>query len=125
MHPGLSLSTSVSLNVIKRVLRSNPGICFSCRNLPSKDPEEAERHRQEYESMVEMAKKKGLQFPLNRASNHLNFFVMEVYLRKQCAIVVYQGMKNVLFILFLKIHAGCISAAQICASFHYGMQGLC
>ena len=29
------------------------------RNLPTKDPEEAEKHRQQYEAMVEAAKKKG------------------------------------------------------------------
>lgn len=29
------------------------------RNLPSKDPEEAEKHRLQYEAMVEAARKKG------------------------------------------------------------------
>lgn len=29
------------------------------RNLPTKDPEEAERHRLQYEAMIEAAKKKG------------------------------------------------------------------
>lgn len=29
------------------------------RNLPTKSPEEAEKHRQQYEAMVEAAKKKG------------------------------------------------------------------
>ena len=38
-----------------------PTLCIilSCRNLPSKDPEEAERHKQQYEAMVEAAKRKG------------------------------------------------------------------
>jgi hypothetical protein len=31
----------------------------SFRNLPTKDPEEAEKHRLQYEAMVEAAKKKG------------------------------------------------------------------
>ena len=30
-----------------------------CRNLPSKTPEEEQKHRLEYEAMVEYAKKKG------------------------------------------------------------------
>lgn len=34
-------------------------ILVSVRNLPSKSPEEELRHRQEYEAMVEAAKKKG------------------------------------------------------------------
>ena len=34
-------------------------IFFCYRNLPSKDPEEAERHKQQYEAMVEAARKKG------------------------------------------------------------------
>ena len=33
---------------------------FYYRNLPTKDPEEAERHRQQYEAMIEAAKKKGI-----------------------------------------------------------------
>ena len=35
------------------------GFSFSS-GLPSKSPEEAEKHKQEYDAMVEAAKKKGL-----------------------------------------------------------------
>ena len=35
----------------------------SCRNLPAKSVEEAQRHRQEYEEMVAEAKKRGISTP--------------------------------------------------------------
>lgn len=54
----------VALNLVHSL--STPNIRFHSltlgyRNLPSKNPEEAEKHRQEYEAMVEAARRKGSQ----------------------------------------------------------------
>ena len=41
------------------MIKAFSSVIFCYRNLPSKDPEEAERHKQQYEAMVEAARKKG------------------------------------------------------------------
>lgn len=41
------------------IVCDSPSMLVFCRGLPNKDPEEKERHKQEYEAMVMAAKKKG------------------------------------------------------------------
>lgn len=46
-----------------------------CRGLPSKSPEETEKHKQEYEAMVEAAKKKGNVNTKRNSLKNLNYFM--------------------------------------------------
>ncbi len=41
-------------------------ICVVFRGLPSKSPEEEEKHRQQYQEMIEAAKRKGMSLSIRR-----------------------------------------------------------
>lgn len=49
------------------------------RNLPTKDPEEAERHRLQYEAMIEAAKKKGTYILFFFFSSLLEYYQHDIY----------------------------------------------